>query len=91
MPDEVYNRIKNLTREKRGIANSIKHYFERIRTDSYNSLPTEQMFIFHNFIMLLKSFVNKKKNHHYYYRSFKKRFVLKIRMMFIKQGIQKSI
>ena len=65
----------NILYVESGITNSINHNFERIRTDSYNSLPIDKIFVFHNFIMLIKSIVNKKKNHLYYYRSFKKRFV----------------
>ena len=42
-----------------GITNNINHNFARIRTDSYNSLPTEKFLTFHNIIILIKSVVNK--------------------------------
>ena len=45
---------------------SINNKFARIEVDSYNSLPIEKAFIFHNVIIPFKSVVNKNKNHCYY-------------------------
>ena len=39
----IYDRINYLISEKSGITNSINHYFARIRIDSYNSLPIENI------------------------------------------------
>ena len=36
--------------EKSGITDKINHNFKRIRIDSYDSLPTEQILSFHNVI-----------------------------------------
>ena len=37
-----------------------------IRIDSYNSLPIEKIFAFHNVIILIKSIVKKNKNNYHY-------------------------
>ena len=58
----IYNKIKYLLSENSGFTDSTNHNFARIRNDSYNSLPTEKIFTLHNFIMLIKSVVNKNKN-----------------------------
>ena len=71
--DQICDRIKYLTSEK----NVINHNFARNRVDSYNSLPTEKIFTFHNVIILSKSVVNKNKNDHYY-NIFKKKVCIKI-------------
>ena len=47
--------------EKRGITYNINHDFAIIRIDSYNSLPIEKIFTFHNVVILIKSVVNKNK------------------------------
>ena len=60
--DEICDSIKYLISEKSGIADSINHNFARIRIDSYNFLPTEKIFIFHNIIILIQSVVKKNKN-----------------------------
>ena len=64
--DKICDSIKYLMSEKSGITDSINHNFSRIRTDLYNSLPTEKELTFHNVIILIKSVVNKNKNNHYY-------------------------
>ena len=61
----VCDKVKYLTSEKSGITDSINHTFERIRIDSYNSLPIEKIFTFHNVIIIIKSVVNKNKNEYY--------------------------
>ena len=60
--DEICDSIKYLISEKSGIADSINRNFARIRIDSYNFLPTEKIFIFHNIIILIQSVVKKNKN-----------------------------
>ena len=52
--------------EKSGITDSINLKFARIRIDSYNSLPIENILIFHNVIILIKLVVNKNKNNYQY-------------------------
>ena len=64
--DKICDSIKYLIIEKSGITDSINNNFGRIRTDSYNSLPIEKIFTFHNVITLIKSVVNKYENHYYY-------------------------
>ena len=64
--DEIYNTIRYLISEKSGITDIISHNFERIRIDSYNSLPIEKTQTFHNVIILIKLVVNKNKNNYYY-------------------------
>ena len=63
--DKICDRIKYLISKKSGITNSINHNFEKIRNDSYNSLPIEKILTFHNVIKLIKSVVNKNKNNCY--------------------------
>ena len=57
--DQISDNIDNLISEKGGITDSINHNFQKIRIDSYNSLPIEKIFTFHNVITLIKSVVNK--------------------------------
>ena len=64
--DEIWNRIKYLISEKRGIKDSINYHFAKIRIDSYNYLPLEKILTFHNVIILIKSVVNENKNKYYY-------------------------
>ena len=73
--DGIYNRIRYLIREKGGITDSINHNFEKTKIDSYNSLPIEKILTFHNFIILIKSVVNKNKNEYYYTIFSEKRFL----------------
>ena len=42
--------------------NSINHNFEKIRIDSFNSLPIEKIMAFPNVTILIKPDVNKNKN-----------------------------
>ena len=56
----------NILSEKNDIIDNINHNVSRIRIDSYNSPPTEKILIFHNFVILNKSVVNKNKIHYYY-------------------------
>ena len=61
----VYDRIRYLTIEKSGIKYRISHNFTRIRIDLYNPLPIEKTLMFQNFIILIKSVINKNKNNCY--------------------------
>ena len=60
--DKIYDSIKYLISKKSGITDSINCNFARIRIDSYNSLPIEKIWTFHNVTMLIKSVVNENKN-----------------------------
>ena len=66
MLDRICNKIKYLISTKIGITNSINYNFEKIKIDSYDSLPVKKTLIFHNVIILIKSVVNKNKNKYYY-------------------------
>ena len=66
MLDKICNKIKYLISTKIGITNSINYNFEKIKIDSYDSLPVKKTLIFHNVIILIKSVVNKNKNKYYY-------------------------
>ena len=57
--DKMCEKIKYLISEKSGITDSINHNFGKIRIDSYNSLPIEKTWTFHNVIILIRSVVNK--------------------------------
>ena len=46
--------------------NSINHNFEKIRIDSFNSLPIEKIMAFPNVTILIKPDVNKNKNEFQY-------------------------
>ena len=58
--------VKYLISEKSGITDSINYSFGNIRIESYNYLPIEKIFTFHNVIILIKSVVNKSKDEDYY-------------------------
>ena len=60
--DKICDRIKYIISKKSGITDSINHNFAIIRIDSYDSLLTGKILIFHNVIILIKSVVNKYKN-----------------------------
>ena len=64
--DKICDKIKYLISEKSGIADSFKHNFGKIRIDSYNSLPIEEILTFPIVIILIKSIVNKNKNEYCY-------------------------
>ena len=74
--DKICDKIKYLISEKGGITDSINHNFAKIRIDSYDSLPIEKMFTFHNVIILIKSVVNRNKNE-YYYNAFLEKYSYK--------------
>ena len=61
----IYDRINYLVSEKSGVPYSVNHNFIRIKIDSYNFLPTEKAWALHNFIILIKSVVNKNKNDYF--------------------------
>ena len=54
----------------------MNHNFEKIKIDSYNSLPIKNMLIFHNVIILIKLAINKSENK-YYYNIFSERAPIK--------------
>ena len=56
---KICDKIKYLTSGKSGITDSINLNFGKIRIDSYNSLPIEKIWTFHNVIILIRSVVNK--------------------------------
>ena len=62
----IYNRIGYLISLKSVITYILSHYFAKIKVDSYDSLPIEKRLTLHNFIILMKSVLNKDKNHYYY-------------------------
>ena len=64
--DKICDKVKYLMSQKSGITDSINHSFGKIRIESYNSLPIEKIFTFHDVITLIKSVVNKNKNEYYY-------------------------
>ena len=59
---KICDRIKYLITEKIGITDSANHNFARIRIDSYNSLPIEEILTFHYVTLLIKSVVSKNEN-----------------------------
>ena len=72
--DEICNRIKYLTSEKSGIADSIDSNFAKIRIDLYSYLPIEDILTIHNVITLIKLVINENKNKYYYNIFLEKRF-----------------
>ena len=52
--------------KKAGITNNVNYNFGKIKSDLYNSLHIKKRLIFHNFIILIKSVVNKNENKYYY-------------------------
>ena len=64
--DEICNNIKYLISEKSVFTDSINRNFAIIRIDSYNCLPIEKTFTFHNTVILIQSVINKNKNEYYY-------------------------
>ena len=72
--DEICNRIKYLTSEKSGIADSIDFNFAKIRIDLYSYLPIEEILTIHNVITLIKLVINENKNKYYYNIFLEKRF-----------------
>ena len=79
--DEICNRIKYLTSEKSGIADSIDSYFAKIRIDLYSYLPIEEICynvvihnVIHNVITLIKLVINENKNKCYFNIFLQKKF-----------------
>ena len=72
--DKICNRIKYLTSEKSGIADSIDSNFAKIRIDLYSYLPIEEILTIHNVITLIKLVINENKNKYYYNIFLEKRF-----------------
>ena len=64
--DAIYDRIKYLTSQKSCITYAFSHHYTKIKVDSYDSLPIEKTLTLHNFIMHIKSVLNKDQNHYYY-------------------------
>ena len=61
--DGIYNRIRSY-KSKSGSAYVSSHYYAKVKTDFYNSLPLENTLTFCNIIILIKSVLNKDKNHY---------------------------
>ena len=64
--DAIYNRIRYLISQKRGITYVISYNCAEIKIDSYDSLRIKKASTFHNVIILIKSVSNKDKNNYYY-------------------------
>ena len=63
--DKIFDKIKYLISKTSGITNTINYNFEKIKIDSYNSLP-KKILTFHNVLILFKSVVNKNENKYHY-------------------------
>ena len=64
--DRIWDKIKYLRNKKTGITNNVNYNFGKIKIDLYNSLHIKKRLIFYNFIILIKSVVNKNENKYYY-------------------------
>ena len=64
--DAIYNRIRCLISQKKGITYVFFHDYARIEVDSYDSLALEKIQTLHNIIIFIISVFNKNQNHHYY-------------------------
>ena len=64
--DAICNRVRYLINLKGVIADVFSHYYRKIKVGSYDSLPKEKTWTFHNVIILIKSVRNKDQNHYYY-------------------------
>ena len=64
--DAIYNRIRYLISQKRGMIYSISHNYARTKIDSYDFLPLEKTLSLHNVIIIIKTVFNKDQNPHYY-------------------------
>ena len=64
--DAIYSRIRYLVSLKSGITNFTSHKYVRIKIDSYNVLPLEEILTDHNVITVIKSVFNKDQDHYYH-------------------------
>ena len=64
--DRIWDKIKYPRNKKTGITNNVNYSFGKIKIDLYNSLHIKKRLIFYNFIILIKSVVNKNENKYYY-------------------------
>ena len=64
--EAIYNRIRYLLNLKSVTTYVSSHYFEKVKVDSYDSLPIEKTLTLHNVIILIKPVLNKDKNDYYY-------------------------
>ena len=64
--DAIYSRIRYLVSLKSGITNFTSHKYLRIKIDSYNVLPLEEILTDHNVITVIKSVFNKDQDHYYH-------------------------
>ena len=60
--DTIYNRTRYLISQKRGMHMFFSHNYAKIKVDSYDSSPLEEILTLHNVIILLKSILNANKN-----------------------------
>ena len=64
--DIIYYRIKYLISLKSSITYVFFHYYAKIKVDNYDYLPSEKRLTLHNFIILIKSLINKDENQCFY-------------------------
>ena len=64
--DAIYNKIRYLTSQEKGIACVSSHNYLKINVYSWDSLPLEKKLTLHNVLILIKSILNKDQNHYYY-------------------------
>ena len=64
--DSIKNRIRYHLNVKSSITYIISNNYEKLKKDSYDSLPLEKTIIFHNAMILIKSVFNKDKSNYYY-------------------------
>ena len=64
--EAIYNRIKYLISLKSGITYIFCQYFGKTKVDSYDSVSIVKILTLNNFIIHIKSVLNKDKNHYYY-------------------------
>ena len=61
----LFDLWKDIISGKSDIRDSINHNFGEIRIESYDSSVIENILIFHNVVILIKSVVKKNKNEYY--------------------------
>ena len=61
----IQNRIRHLISRKSRITFIITHYFSKLKVDSCDSLPAENMLTLHTVIIHIKPVLDKDKNHYY--------------------------